>query len=122
MTTGDPSPPYETQDTRAKPLVVWGLLLILLVVGAALIMGLTFRMFERQEAMSAAEPNPMEAFRERPPGPVLQVDPSKELAAARQLWHERLTSYGWVAPESGVIHIPIDRAISLYAERQGTSR
>jgi hypothetical protein len=35
---------------------------------------------------------------------------------------EFLMSYGWVDREAGIVHIPIERAIDLYLERQGGRR
>ncbi len=52
-----------------------------------------------------------------PPLPRLQVQPVqhwKDFAAAER---ERLTTYGWMDRSTGAVHIPIDRAIDLIAER-----
>ena len=40
----------------------------------------------------------------------------------RELVRKRLGSYGWVDREREIVHIPIDRAIDLYLERQGGAR
>lgn len=40
---------------------------------------------------------------------------------ARRQWRgesERLTRFGWVDREHGIVHIPIDRAIDLYLSRR----
>ena len=52
-----------------------------------------------------------------PPLPRLQVYPVrhwKDFAAAEKA---RLDSYGWMDRTSGAVHIPIDRAIEIVAER-----
>jgi mono/diheme cytochrome c family protein len=50
--------------------------------------------------------------------PELEDRTSPEAMAARRAEEvARLTEYGWVDQEAGVAHIPIDRAISLVAER-----
>jgi hypothetical protein len=51
------------------------------------------------------------------PSPRLQVDPRQDLAAWRRAENERLSSYGWVDRDQKVVHIPIDRAIAVIAER-----
>jgi hypothetical protein len=57
-----------------------------------------------------------------PVGPRLTTTPDmglKELLAAED---SVLTSYGWVHPDSGIVRIPIDRAIAILAERGLPSR
>jgi hypothetical protein len=51
------------------------------------------------------------------PEPRLETDERNELAAPRMEEEEHLNSYGWVDQPAGVVHIPIDRAIQLVAER-----
>lgn len=51
------------------------------------------------------------------PPPRLQLDPARELAAWRRSEEERLTRYGWADHDRTVVHIPIDHAMSLTAER-----
>jgi hypothetical protein len=51
------------------------------------------------------------------PPPRLQVDPVRELSEWRQSEEERLARYGWADRERTVVHIPIDRAMSLIATR-----
>ena len=53
------------------------------------------------------------AFRE----PRLETDERNELAEPRMEEEEYLNSYGWVDQPAGVVHIPIERAIQLVAER-----
>lgn len=51
------------------------------------------------------------------PAPSLESDPRGELLRARQKAKARLESYGWVDRRHGIVHIPIERAIDLYASR-----
>ena len=41
--------------------------------------------------------------------------PDQELARLRASQQERLGSYGWIDRSSGVVHIPIERAMELTA-------
>jgi hypothetical protein len=52
-----------------------------------------------------------------PPAPRLQVDPPADLAALRATEAAQLSSYGWEDRTTGVVRIPIDRALALTAER-----
>jgi hypothetical protein len=51
------------------------------------------------------------------PRPQLQIDPAQDLAAWRRTEEARLARYGWADRGRTAVHIPIDRAMSLIAER-----
>jgi hypothetical protein len=50
-------------------------------------------------------------------GPGLLRDPQSELASFRRKEEGRLSSYGWSDQQKQVVHIPIDRALTLIEER-----
>ncbi|HBY99036.1 MAG: hypothetical protein M5U01_19955 [Ardenticatenaceae bacterium] len=52
-----------------------------------------------------------------PPEPRLQPEPQQEMQALRAEQEALLHSYGWVDKQAGVVHIPIDRAMQLLAQR-----
>lgn len=47
----------------------------------------------------------------------LQVSTVKDMEIYREEAYSRLSSYGWVSKEAGVVRIPIERAMALVAER-----
>jgi hypothetical protein len=51
-----------------------------------------------------------------PPGPILEIDSERDLAAFRQREDAQLHSYGWIDRSAGTVHIPIERAMDLMAE------
>lgn len=51
------------------------------------------------------------------PAPRLQPDPVADMDKFRTQVEERLNSYGWVDQKAGIVHIPIERAIELTAQR-----
>jgi hypothetical protein len=51
------------------------------------------------------------------PEPRLETDERNELTEPRVQEEEYLNSYGWVDQPAGVVHIPIERAMQLVAER-----
>jgi hypothetical protein len=51
------------------------------------------------------------------PQPLLETDERNELNDFRLREEDQLNSYGWVDQKVGVVHIPIDRAMQLVAER-----
>jgi len=78
-------------------------------------------MVARQEAESPP-PNPLSAEygRVEPPAPRLQVDPALDIHEQRKAEEQILSTYGWVDRPAGVVRIPIERAMSLLAERAGS--
>lgn len=53
----------------------------------------------------------------QPPEPRLQVAPATDLAHIRAEEEALLDRYEWIDPKSGLVRIPIDRAIELVAAR-----
>lgn len=122
--TEHPGPPapggrgYETRDVNVGflALVVVGLFLITLVG-----MGVSW-WFETAEgkAFKAADqpPSPLaDTLPTQPPEPRLQVTPATDLKKVRAEEDAALHSYAWIDPQSGLVRIPIDRAIDLLVER-----
>ncbi len=54
---------------------------------------------------------------EVPPAPRLQVRGVRHWTDFQAAERERLESYGWMDRSTGAVHIPIDRAMDLVAER-----
>ncbi len=55
-----------------------------------------------------------------PPEPRLQVNPSQDWQAYYRSQQLILNSYGWTSREQGRVHIPIERAMELFAQREGS--
>lgn len=51
------------------------------------------------------------------PAPQLQPDPTADLNKYREAVEQQLNSTGWIDQNAGVVHIPVERAIDLVAER-----
>ena len=58
-------------------------------------------------------PKPAATF----PAPRLQADPEADLAELQRRQGERLAAYGWVDRDTGLVQIPIERAMALIAAR-----
>ena len=52
--------------------------------------------------------------------PSTETDPAAELRAYRKRERAVLENYGWINPQQGIVRLPIERAMQLYAERAGT--
>jgi hypothetical protein len=59
----------------------------------------------------------VEQQRTPPPRPNLEVDSPAEGALVVQAGRAKLEGYGWVPGQTGVAHIPIERAMSLLGQR-----
>lgn len=98
--------------------LVWaGAILASVIVASVAAMALMFGVLSesREETVNAV--GPMVDLRERPKGPILQVDPSKELVDMRRQNAEAADSYGWVNRKAGTVRIPVERAMKLVVER-----
>ena len=49
--------------------------------------------------------------------PRLEEQPAAELANLRRAEDRRLSSYGWIDRQQRVVHVPVERAIEILAER-----
>ncbi|MFZ1906275.1 MAG: hypothetical protein WAU56_12900 [Steroidobacteraceae bacterium] len=57
-----------------------------------------------------------------PPAPRLQAHPADDLAEFRDEKHTLLESWGWTDRSEQFAHIPIERAMALYAQRSRTAK
>ncbi|MFQ5723503.1 MAG: hypothetical protein ACE5G6_03340 [Terriglobia bacterium] len=113
-----PQPRHEQRDINFRYVGLFFLSLFLFLGLALGVMAGLFRTFSAwQQAGQAPAPPMAQARPSRPPAPRLQENPGRELETLRQAEEEQLSSYGWVDADAGVIHIPIERALELLAER-----
>lgn len=108
---------HETSDANVR-IVAWaalGLVIAAAVIHLA-IAGL-YKIYEAQHP--SPDPPSRIAFDTQmiAPAPRLQNNPQEDLAQFEKQANDRLHTYGWVDRDAGVIHIPIERAIELVAQR-----
>ena len=111
----------EPDRVSTRIVVGFGIVVMLMGLVAAVLMAALFRKLDsgagkKDEKLIAA------AGLERresgpPPLPRLQIYPVKHWKDFQAAERERLTTYGWMDRGTGAVHIPIDRAIELIAER-----
>lgn len=107
---------YQPYEERVRPVVLFTVWLAIGTVAVLGLMKLAHDAFER-DALEGSKPlHPLAAEREVPPEPRLQASPSIDLEQFRAREEERLSTYGWLDRQSGVVHVPIDRAIELVAK------
>ncbi len=107
---------HETRDANAK--WIFGLVVFLLVFGLGIHGILAWFLSALNHTPSPKdhwEPieGTVQAAAALPPLPRLQVSPPVDLQSFRAREEKELHSYGWVNRTSGIVHIPIERAMEL---------
>lgn len=122
-------PGFEREDLTAKPIILFFLGLTVGCLLVALILKGMYSYLEGYENRHAPTPNPLvqqstadtrevvPADIEKFPEPRLESNERMEINDFRMQEEKTLNSYGWVDQQGGVIHIPIDRAMQLLAQR-----
>lgn len=119
------APPHgvsaEPDRVSAKVVVGFGVALLVLGAIAMVLVALIFKVFERgatrrdEASVSAAGLQaPPEIV---PPAPRLQVHAVRHWKDFEAAENARLESYGWMDRSAGVVHVPIERAMELIAQR-----
>ena len=111
----DPNSGYEASDANTRAVIVVGVGLAVLLVGSMAVCWWLLGLFESEE--SVATDHPMTDFRPTPEGPLLQASPNEEIDQHDRDIQQQLNTYGWVDEPNGIVHIPIERAMALTAER-----
>jgi len=125
---------YEREDLGAK--TVFGFLIGLAILGIIVyfVVIATYRGLDSRERAHQAPQNPLKPAAETDtrdveapkvarqiertfPEPRLETDERGELNDFRMHEEEQLNSYGWVDQKAGAVHIPIERAMQLVAQR-----
>jgi hypothetical protein len=107
---------HETSDVPARPLVLIAIGMAVAAVVIFAVIGLLYGYIYRQSIRSAAP-----VFVDSgvlPPEPRLQLAPVADLEQFRSREDRALRTYGWIDRESGVVRIPVDRAMELLIERR----
>jgi hypothetical protein len=105
---------HEHSDINIRTVLAFGAGMVVVVVTTALIVGIVFRVLERQEASHDPEISPVAApAGQQPPAPQLLTDEPGNLRKVRAEETDTLDRYGWVDERAGVAHVPIEAAKKL---------
>ena len=119
---GDEPRDYSDKDIRIKPILVFGLLTAIFTAFSFIGVAYVFRMFRTTTTAEVAPTSRFVEERVLPPEPRLQVDEKRTLQQQRAIDQVTVTEYAWVDKGSGVVRIPVERAVDLIAERGLPSR
>jgi hypothetical protein len=107
---------YERRDAYVPALLKFAFWMAVALAVVMVGMKWTFDYYSRTQPLGAPA-SPLFAGRELPPSPRLQVQPRldlKDYCAAQQ---QAVNSYAWVDRSSGVVRVPVDRAMDLLLAR-----
>ena len=127
------SPEFEQQDLSPKPVLgALAALAVILVVSYFIVLGF-YRYMDRNQKANEPPANPLAEQRTETvkptrvetqaeinrafPEPRLEEDERGQLNSIRLEEEKQLYSYGWTDEKAGVVHIPIERAMELIAQR-----
>jgi len=102
---------YEKQDVGFRFAMIFVTALILATVVVLLLLAWVYPWFAPEPTRAAVAP------RQLPPEPRLQAVPAKDMQRFRENEQRVLTTYGWVDKSSGIVRVPIERAIEVVAEK-----
>lgn len=119
---------FERQDLGSRPIIGFIISLVVLGVLTYYVLWGMFHFLDAYNRKHQRVVNPMAqveldtrivtpASIQRFPEPRLEDNERTELNDFRYQEEEKLNSYGWVDQNAGVVHIPIDEAMKLVAQR-----
>jgi hypothetical protein len=121
----NPKVAHETSDVSTPDIAKFGVGLIIVAIVTHILMWGLYEYFAAREPRAQAAG---QARDQLPPEPRLQgapgheIHPVEELNAMRRAEDSILTTYAWVAQDSGTARVPIEQAIKMLAERGLPSR
>jgi hypothetical protein len=109
---------HETTDADVRAIGKFVVGLFLALVATLVVARLVFNYFAAHQGLGPPA-SPFANQRELPPPgvPRLQAAPPLELDQYREQQEKLLQSYGWVDQSTGIVRIPIDRAMDLLIQR-----
>ena len=116
MNRGPTSSDHEQHQTEDESTYFSPLILGLVALSLLVMMGLAMGHAALVALISppASSPRPTAIL---PPEPRLQAAPRIEFQELKATQMARLNNYSWIDEESGIVRIPIERAMQLVAER-----
>ena len=108
---------HETRDFNIRAVALFALGLAITLGGSLALMAWVFSLLHVTPAGYSPQGAPIAAMPPQPPGPRLQAAPTQDLQELLRADRARLQSYGWVDRSSGMVRMPIDRAMQLVLEQ-----
>lgn len=107
---------HETTDANIRNLIIFSIGLCLVIITGLLLSGAVFHYFVGHQGLGPPA-SPFENVRTLPPEPRLQVTAPMDLKQYKATQDGILNSYGWVDRQTGIVRIPIGRAMDILLQR-----
>ena len=111
----NPDVKYEPEDVSGKWLGAIGAFIVIAAIILPFILWGLYGSFTKG-GVSYNESKNREKFGV-PPEPVLEPNPVENYREFRRAENEKLNGYGWIDKEKGIVHIPIEQAMKMAAEK-----
>ena len=108
---------HETRDVDIRRVLLTGTGILGLIAVALLVSAIALYAWRLFSPAPGARPETFTEPRSLPPEPRLQNDPHADLVRLRASEDSVLLSYGWINRDSGVVRIPVARAMEILIER-----
>ena len=108
---------YEKSDASPRALLYFAFAMAAILAAVFLFLIWLFKHYEKTENPGSFVEAPFAASEPVPPPPRVQADPAADMQSYLQSQQNLLNTYGWIDRQSGVVRMPIDRAMELLLER-----
>ena len=114
----NPDVAHEEADINVRTVLMFAGGFAVIVLSAALLMGLVFRVLSNQAAASDPQVSPLALpSGQSPPAPNLLTNEPAGLRKFQAEEADKLHGYGWVDQQGGVARVPIEEAKKLIVQR-----
>lgn len=114
----NPDVAHEEADIDIRTVLSFAVGLTVVVVVAAVLMGIMFRLLETQAVRNDPQLSPVALpAGGEPPAPRLLKNEREDLLKFRKEETKKLEGYGWVDEKAGIARVPIEEAKKLIVQR-----
>ncbi len=116
---GKDGPGYEKRDINARPIYIYGTLLLIFTVLSMVFVDWLFDTMKSRSDAGQTPPSSTLRLTETPasPQPAFSMYPARSLADFRRAEDRHLNTYGWLDREAGLGRIPVVRAMDILIEQ-----
>ncbi len=108
---------FEETDVAYRKVLPWILALFAFLGSSSVVAFIMYGILVPKEPEPTASTFPPVESRRRPPEPIVQGNPIEDMQKFRAGEEKALTSYAWRDKNAGVVWIPVEKAIELFAAR-----
>ncbi len=108
---------YEETDVAYKKVLPWIVALFGFLGVSSVVAFVMYGILVPKEPEPNASTFPPAESRRKPPEPIVQGNPIEDMQKFRAAEEKSLTRYSWKDKNAGIVRIPVDKAMELFAAR-----